>query len=385
VLFSSAFGLANAIGPSLGGFLSQHYGWRFAFLVNIPVGLVSLYLAARHLPHIRQTRIERLSADWRGALLIMVALGALQLLVEAMGQTGRHAEATLYGAIAVVSLSWLVREERRASNPVIPPALLKERATVVLLMLSMLMGVAMFVLLFYVPLLLQGGMGLDADEAGLVVTPLVVCITLGTISNTRIVTRLKRPNLLLYVGFGLLGGSCAALAQAGANGHGAVFIGAMAMAGVGIGFVMPNLTVFAQQVAGRTQLGISTALIQSARMVGGMFGTAVAGTVLRDLYRTGLANAIPGAVDPATRHSIAALGDPQLLMSAHQAARFVSQADAAGQAGEAMLSAARNVLVHAVGTSMLGVAVLMGAACLILVLLPLIPVASPSKGSARRA
>jgi MFS family permease len=385
VLFSSAFGLANAVGPSLGGFLSQHYGWRFAFLVNIPVGLVSLYLAARHLPHIRQTRIERLSADWRGALLIMVALGALQLLVEAMGQTGRHAEATLYGAIAVVSLSWLVREERRASNPVIPPALLKERATVVLLMLSMLMGVAMFVLLFYVPLLLQGGMGLDADEAGLVVTPLVVCITLGTISNTRIVTRLKRPNLLLYVGFGLLGGSCAALAQAGANGHGAVFIGAMAMAGVGIGFVMPNLTVFAQQVAGRTQLGISTALIQSARMVGGMFGTAVAGTVLRDLYRTGLANAIPGAVDPATRHSIAALGDPQLLMSAHQAARFVSQADAAGQAGEAMLSAARNVLVHAVGTSMLGVAVLMGAACLILVLLPLIPVASPSKGSARRA
>jgi MFS family permease len=228
-------------------------------------------------------------------------------------------------------------------------------------------------------------MGLDADEAGLVVTPLVVCITLGTISNTRIVTRLKRPNLLLYVGFGLLGGSCAALAQAGANGHGAVFIGAMAMAGVGIGFVMPNLTVFAQQVAGRTQLGISTALIQSARMVGGMFGTAVAGTVLRDLYRTGLANAIPGAVDPAARHSIAALGDPQLLMSAHQAARFVSQADASGQAGEAMLSAARNVLVHAVGTSMLGVAVLMGAACLILVLLPLIPVASPSKGSARRA
>lgn len=374
VLFSSAFGLANAIGPSLGGFLSQHYGWRSAFLVNLPVGLASLYLAARHLPHIRHVRLERLNADWRGACLIAVALGSLQLLVEAAGSGSAHAG--LYGAVVVLSMGLLVREERRAPNPVIPPGLLKDRATVVLLVLSLLMGVAMFVLLFYVPLLLQGGLGLDAGKAGIVVTPMVVCITVGTISNTRIVTRLPRPNVLLYLGFGLLSVSCAAIASVGASKGSVAFIAAMAMAGVGIGFVMPNLTVFVQQVAGKTRLGIATALIQSARMVGGMLGTAIAGTMARHLYRAGLERALSAKTNAVPGHWIAALQDPQTLMSTQAAASFAGQADRAGFAGEALLAAARAALVHALEMSLLGVALLMVVACVVVRLLPLIPITS---------
>ncbi|ABE31132.1 sugar (and other) transporter family protein [Paraburkholderia xenovorans LB400] len=374
VLFSSAFGLANAVGPSLGGFLSQHYGWRSAFLVNIPVGVVSLYLAAKHLPHIRHARFERLNADWKGACLITVALGSLQLLVEAAGSTGSHAG--LYAAVAVLSMGLLVRQERRAPNPVIPPGLLKDRATLVLLVLSLLMGVAMFVLLFYVPLLLQGGLGLDAGKAGIVVTPMVVCITVGTITNTRIVTRLEKPNLLLYLGFGLLGVSCAAIASVGAGGASVGFVVAMVMAGVGIGFVMPNLTVFVQQVAGKTRLGIATALIQSARMVGGMLGTAMAGTMARHLYRAGLEPVLTAKAAAAPGHWTLALQDPQTLMSAQAAADFAGHANHAGFDGEAMLGAARAVLVHALQTSLFGVALLMAAACVIVRLLPLIPITS---------
>jgi EmrB/QacA subfamily drug resistance transporter len=374
VLFSSAFGLANAIGPSLGGFLSQHYGWRSAFLVNIPVGVVSLYLAARHLPHIRHVRFERLNADWRGACLITVALGSLQLLVEAVGGTNAHAG--LYAAVAVLSMGLLVRQERRALNPVIPPGLLKDRATVVLLVLSLLMGVAMFVLLFYVPLLLQGGLGLDAGKAGIVVTPMVVCITVGTITNTRIVTRLEKPNLLLYLGFGLLGVSCAAIASVGAGSASVPFIAAMVMAGVGIGFVMPNLTVFVQQVAGKTRLGIATALIQSARMVGGMLGTAVAGTMARHLYRSGLERVLTAQTSALPGHWIVALQDPQTLMSTQAAARFAAQVDRSGLDGAAVLASARVALVHALQTSLFGVAMLMAVACAVVWLLPLIPITS---------
>jgi EmrB/QacA subfamily drug resistance transporter len=374
VLFSSAFGLANAVGPSLGGFLSQQYGWRSAFLVNIPVGVVSLYLAAAHLPHIRHARFERLNADWKGACLIIVALGSLQLLVEAAGS--RSSYAALYAGIAVFSLVLLVRQERRALNPVIPPGLLKDRSTVVLLVLSLLMGVAMFVLLFYVPLLLQGGLGLDAGKAGVVVTPMVVCITVGTITNTRIVTRLEKPNLLLYLGFGLLGVSCAAIASVGASNASVPFLVAMVMAGVGIGFVMPNLTVFVQQVAGKTRLGIATALIQSARMVGGMLGTAVAGTMARHLYRGGLERMLAAKTVAIPGHWIVALQDPQTLMSTQAATRFVAQVDRAGLDGEAVLESARVLLVHAVQTSLFGVALLMAVACAVVWLLPLIPITS---------
>ncbi|WP_322103348.1 MFS transporter [Paraburkholderia sp. J41] len=393
VLFSSAFGLANAVGPSLGGFLSQHCGWRWAFLVNLPVGLVSLYLAARHLPHIRHVRhvsIARLNADWRGALLIALALGALQLMVEAAGSVGSAGSAGgaarvgLYASMAAVCMAALVREERRAADPVIPPGLMQDRATVVLLVLSMLMGVAMFALLFYVPLLLQGGVGLDASEAGVVVTPLVVCITVGTIANTRVVTRLERPNALLHLGFGSLGIACAAIALVD-GGARAALIAAMAAAGIGIGFVMPNLTVFVQQVAGRTRLGIATALIQSSRMVGGMLGTAVAGTAVRRLYVAGLdrARLAPvGSSPPAWR---VALHDPQTLMSTQAAARFVAQADAARANGEALLALARAALLHAVQSSLLGVALLMAAACLVVTLLPSISVTGSSSAGDRGA
>jgi len=382
VLFSSAFGLANAVGPSLGGFLSQHYGWRFAFLVNLPVGVVSLYLAARHLPHIRHARFERLNADWRGACLIALALGALQLLVEAAGAGSAHA--VPYGVAAALSMALLAREERRAPNPIVPPGLLKDRATVVLLVLSLLMGVVMFVLLFYVPLLLQGGIGLDAGAAGMVVTPMVVCITVGTIANTRIVTRLKRPNLLLYLGFGLLGAACAIMASADAGGGSRAFVAAMPMAGVGIGFVMPNLTVFVQQVAGHARLGIATALIQSARMVGGMLGTAIAGTAVRHLYRAGLDRALGAQASALSRHWTAMLKDPQTLMSTQAAARFVADARGAGLAGDALLAAARTALVDALQTSLVGVALLMVGACVVVRWLPTIAVTSMAKGREQR-
>ncbi|MGF6505344.1 EmrB/QacA subfamily drug resistance transporter [Paraburkholderia sp. 32] len=250
VLFSSAFGVANAVGPSLGGFLSEHYGWRSAFLVNLPVGVLSLYLTARHLPNIRHQLRGKLSPDWRGALLIAAGLGALQLLVESLAQQTLKVSTIAFGVVALSAGALLVREELRAADPILPPALLRERAIIALLALSMLMGLAMFALLFYVPLLLQGGMGLNADRAGVMVTPLVLCITVGTIANTRVVTRLRKPNVLLYVGFALLGVACwGVAAERMETGH--ALMAALTAGGVGIGLVMPNLTVFAQQVGGQ--------------------------------------------------------------------------------------------------------------------------------------
>lgn len=174
VLFSSAFGIANAIGPYLGGILSQHYGWRSVFFVNLPVGVASLYLAAAHLPHIRHMRLDKIRLDWRGALYVAVALCALQLLVEALSRGEFDLRAIAYAVAVVAGLLLLIREERRAVNPIVPPALLRERGLAILLLLSAMMGIALFSLLFYVPLLLQGGNGISAARAGLAVTPLVV-------------------------------------------------------------------------------------------------------------------------------------------------------------------------------------------------------------------
>jgi hypothetical protein len=277
--------------------------------------------------------------------------------------------------VFAVALTMLFREQRRAAQPILPPALLRDRAIVVLLVLSLLMGLAMFALLFYVPLLLQGGLGYSAEQAGVAVTPLVACITVGTIANTRIVTRIKQPNRLLYAGFALLALSCVAIALVPAQRAGVALPLAMLAGGVGIGLVMPNLTVFAQQVAGRRQLGIATALVQSARMVGGMLGTAVAGTIAHALYRLRL-SALLARHGKSLSDSLVDLGDPQILMGLHASPHVAGGAGRIAGELAPWIASAREALCFGVQHAILTVGVVMVLACLLVGWLPFVQVAT---------
>ncbi|EAP70699.1 Hypothetical Protein RRSL_00166 [Ralstonia solanacearum UW551] len=117
-------------------------------------------------------------------------------------------------------------------------------------------------------------------------------ITLGSIINGRIVTRIPRPNVMLYAGFALLVLALAGMAVSSRATPQLALLLLMLLAGLGLGFVLPNLTVFAQQSAGRAHLGIATALLQSLRMVGGMVGTALVGTLVSERYAGGVGDAL---------------------------------------------------------------------------------------------
>jgi len=347
VLMSSAFGIANAIGPSLGGFLTQYYGWRSAFYVNLPVGLLSLVFVWRYLPHLRhiQTR-GKIRLDWPGSLLIAVALGALQLLVESLSQHGFSMGVAALAVLAAAAAVGLWKWEGRAAQPILPLDMFANRSLAALFALSLLGGFSMFSLIFYAPLLLQGGFGLSPKDAGLIVTPLVVFITIGSIVNGRIVTRIARPNAMLYVGCALLACACAGTALATRVTPHALLMGWMMLGGVGLGFVLPNLTIFAQETAGREHLGIATALLQSLRMIGGMFGAAVTGTLITHLYARGVRDALTAgnAIQwwPTMR-------DPQILVNRDAQHSLLDAFAHAGRGdGAALLELAREALVTAI-------------------------------------
>lgn len=181
VLFSSAFGLANAIGPSLGGYLAEYWGWRWVFFVNLPVGLVSLGLVWRYLPRIRHAVGAPLRLDWIGAALLAAALGSLQLLVEWLPQHKSVALLALLGGVVLASAAALIWWERRSPNPLLPLAMFSHRSLAPLFALSATMGFCLFAVTYYAPLMFQGGFGLSPNAAGLLVTPLAVCITIGSI------------------------------------------------------------------------------------------------------------------------------------------------------------------------------------------------------------
>ncbi len=139
----------------------------------------------------------------------------------------------------------------------------------------------MFSLIFFAPLLLQGGFGLSPQQAGLLATPIAACIALGSVLNTRIVIHMKKPTRILSIGFGLLlFASDRSFAFANADTPHLWIELPMAAVGVGLGFILNNLNVFGQEIAGRERFGITTALLQSTRMVGGMLGTSIVATVV---------------------------------------------------------------------------------------------------------
>jgi len=346
VMFSSAFGIANAIGPSLGGILTEYYGWRSVFYVNLPVGLLGLWFVVRHLPRIRHgdpgTRIR---LDWPGAILIAAALGGLQLSVELLPQHGLTKTILALGVGSVAAFALLLWWERRCPSPLLPLDMFRNPNLAGLFTLAFLVGVTMFSLLMYAPLLLQGGFGLSPKDAGLLITPMVVCITVGSIVNGRLVTRLRDPKVLLYAGFALLAASTVGVINTHSDTPQMLIAAYMLLAGLGLGFVMPNLTVFAQENAGRKNLGIATALLQSLRMIGGMAGTALVGTIVNASYISGVRESLRQS---DAQQWFAQLRDPQILVnpSAHEA--FLTQSAGLGTNGAALIDGARLALVNGI-------------------------------------
>jgi MFS family permease len=150
---------------------------------------------------------------------------------------------------------------------------------------------------------------------------------------------------MLYAGFSMLALACLGLSQATRGMSHQLLLCMMLLCGFGLGFIMPNLTVFAQQTAGRAHLGIATAMLQSLRMVGGMIGTAVVGTLVTHSYIGGVHDALQKAGAGEWQERMA---DPQILIDHAAQASLLSQLQAAGHNGALLLEQARLSLVSAI-------------------------------------
>lgn len=337
MLLSAMFSVINAIGPGLGGYLTGQFGWRSVFWLNLPLGVLAMIIAWRYLPWYRPLRTERVRLDIVGALLIVFFLGGLQLLVEGLASSTTVISLTL-GAVVIAAFLGLIWQERRSADPLLPGALFAHRSVRLMFVLAVLAGGVMFTLLFYLPLLLQGGYGFSPEQAGLLVTPLALSITLGAIVNSRLMTRLANPNWLPLGGFSALVCACAALAAVGGGASFNILLCLILLAGLGLGFVLLNLTVFTQTLAERQYLGIATALQQSLRLVGGLLGTALMGALVNLLYARHVQLAL---TQTARLEALPRLADPQVLIGTSI------------DLPPALLDIARQALIQALGTGLL--------------------------------
>lgn len=363
VVITTAYGIGTAAGPSLGGLLSEHFGWRSTFFVNLPVGLAALYFVWRYLPKFPPAHQGDVRVDWRGAAWIAVVLGGFQVFIENVPAHGASLGNLLLIAAVAFGFWMLLCAERRATHPIVPLDMFLHSQLIVLFTLSVLIGFVMYSLIFFAPLLLQGGFGLSPQGAGLIATPIAACIALGSFINTPIVVRLSRPTNMLILGFCLLAVASAGVGLAHRDtSHGLLAL-MMACAGIGIGFILNNMNVFGQEIAGRERFGITTALLQSTRMVGGMLGTTIVGTLVNHWYANGVAGAVSSYDGTPAAHAVARALDPRILIDQALRADLLTDLRAMGIDGAPLVETARQTLVNAVhaGVLLTGIAAIVAA------------------------
>jgi EmrB/QacA subfamily drug resistance transporter len=360
VFVTSAFGLSNMIGPMLGGMLTQHGSWRLVFFVNVPVGIVALVLVRAFLPHLHPAREGApLRLDWVGAFVVAVTFSAMQLAIELLPREGWSTLTIALGAVVLVCALTLFFWEKRMGYPIIPVDMLLDRKLGALFAMSLLGGFALFSLVFYVPLLFQGGYAMSPHASGMLITPLLLGTTLGSVVNNRVVTRIRRANAILYVGFALSAFACLAVVVLRGHEPHLVWMACMGASGLGLGLVGTSVTVCSQQIVSRDHLGAATALLQSLRTFGGILGTVLTGALLGHLYTMGVHRSLDSYQATQWFKSFAS---PELLVDRTEQAALISRLVSAGQSGDAMMSAARGALVDSihVGLAVAALAALAG-------------------------
>lgn len=299
-LITSTFAIASVVGPVMGGVMTESLGWRSVFYINLPVGIAAFALVQIFLPANLSPRTPNARIDWAGAATITVAISALLLVVEWGGNTMPWVSPTIIGlaTLCIASLVAFIIIERRAPEPLFPIDLLKRQTILFANIVSLLAGFAMFALVYFTPLLLQGGLGLSPSAAGAYQTPLAVSTALGSLICTQIFARTQRMKALM-----IWGGSCmivGTIILLGVNSQSnPLWLGfTLAVAGLGVGFILPMLTLLVQSIIQRNRMGVATSTIQFLRLIGSTIGTAVVASSVNALFGSQMQAAFRPTTDP---------------------------------------------------------------------------------------
>jgi EmrB/QacA subfamily drug resistance transporter len=287
-MISGVWGIASLVGPLLGGLLTDYVSWRWVFYLNLPFGVIAMWLIGSGLPPGRSTE-RKPTVDYAGIGLFAIGVSVLLLALAQARGAGDWGGFNVIGPllVAAVTLGAFVSVERRAREPMLPLSLFANRVVLAAIVTGFLAGMAMFGAISFVPLFLQQVSGTSATVAGFVLTPFVIGWIVLSAASPRLVLRIGyRP--VVFTGMVCLALSFVLLARWDVGLTPPVAMGHVLVAGVGMGLNMVPMLIAVQSVVPRTELGIATSLTQFFRAVGGAIGVSLMGTVMARRLHGGL-------------------------------------------------------------------------------------------------
>ena len=298
---NSVYALANLLGPGLGGWFTD-YGpllapvttattrWRWIFYLNLPLGIIALTTLLIFLPTTLSERSHHLIGrealrriDVTGALLCAGATSCLLLgLTWGSSQTYAWTSLQVGGMLfASVMLSFLLLlTERRALEPILALRLFRNLIFAADAVLALLVYMILLGLAIYLPLFLQGVLGMSATSAGVSITPFLISVTVGATLSGWLISIRKHYQTIIIIGTLLMTLGVFFLAQMTPSTELLVAVIFMVIAGLGIGSIFSVLYLAAQNVLPRTQLGVGSAVVRYLGQIGSTLGVALVGTVV---------------------------------------------------------------------------------------------------------
>ena len=288
-LFGAMFALATVIGPLIGGLCVTYLSWRWVFYINLPLGVLALFVTGTALPNALR-RVHH-AIDYLGTSLLSAAATSL-ILFASLGGISWSWTSTQSVALAVagvvLTLLFLLAEHR-AKEPVIPLKLFRIRVFSAASAIGFVMGFAMFGALTFLPLFLQNVKGVSPTVSGLRILPLMGGMLGASVVSGRLVTRWGRYKMFPIVGTALMTLGAFLMSLIGEQTGFWLMSVYMFVFGVGLGLIMQVLVVAVQNAVSYQDLGVATSNATFFRMLGGSFGTAVFGAIYANVLAHKLA------------------------------------------------------------------------------------------------
>ncbi|MDT9692245.1 MFS transporter [Streptomyces sp. P9(2023)] len=300
-LFGAVFGATSVLGPLLGGLFTEHLSWRWVFYINLPIGVVALFVIAAVL-HIPVSRTKH-TIDYLGTFLIASVATCLVLVASLGGTTWAWGSPQIIGlaVLGAVLLVWFVYVEGRAAEPVLPLKLFRIRTFTLVSVISFVVGFAMFGAMTYLPTFLQVVQGVSPTMSGVHMLPMVLGLLITSTASGQIVSRTGRWKVFPIAGTGLTALGLLLLNELTETSSTWEMSAYFFVFGAGLGLVMQVLVLVVQNAVSYQDLGVATSGATFFRSIGASFGVAVFGTIFTNRLRTKLDDALAGqALPPGT-------------------------------------------------------------------------------------
>ncbi|MGQ9408363.1 MDR family MFS transporter [Mycolicibacterium gilvum] len=294
----AVFGVTTVIGPLLGGYFTDHLTWRWAFWINVPIGIVVLIVALATIPAL--SRRGKPVIDYAGIVLIGLGASALTLATSWGGSTYAWSSPMIIGLFvgSAVALAVFVRVELRATEPVLPIRLFASPVFTVCCVLSFIVGFAMLGALTFLPTFMQFVDGVSATESGLRTLPMVGGLLLTSMGSGVLVSRTGRYKIFPVLGTAIMTVGFVLLSQMDATTPVWQQSAYLFVLGTGIGMCMQVLVLIVQSTANFSDLGVATSGVTFFRTIGSSFGAAIFGSLFANFLDSRIGGALAASGAP---------------------------------------------------------------------------------------